>query len=80
MEINLDWGWPLGEGKLVWAVISVDEEDHEDSNVTIWRADSEEHLYDQVKKEMVGDDEEYQEEFEDAWGYKILPKRIGEVV
>jgi hypothetical protein len=80
LKINFDWGYPHGAGKILWAIISVDEDDSEDSNVSLWRADSEEHLYDQVKTDWVGDDEEIADDFEEAWAYKIIPKRIGEVI
>lgn len=80
LKINFDWGYPHGTGKILWAIISVDEDDSEDSNVSLWRADSEEHLYDQVKTDWVGDDEEIADDFEEAWAYKIIPKRIGEVI
>ena len=81
IRLNLDWDQPHGEGKILWAVISVDEEDTEDSNVSLWRADSEEHLYDQVKADWVGEDEEeLGDDFEEAWAYKIIPKRMGEVL
>jgi hypothetical protein len=81
IRLNLDWDQPHGEGKILWAVISVDEEDTEDSNVSLWRADSEEHLYDQVKRDWVGEDEEeLGDDFEEAWAYKIIPKRMGEVL
>jgi hypothetical protein len=81
IRLNLDWDQPHGEGKILWAVISVDEDDYEDSNVSLWRADSEEHLYDQVKADWVGEDEEeLADDFEEAWAYKIIPKRMGEVL
>lgn len=80
LKVNLDWDYPHGAGQFIWAVISVDEDDAEDSNVSLWRADSEEHLYDQVKADWVGDDEVIADDFEDAWTYKIIPKRIGEVI
>lgn len=82
LKVNFDWDYPHGEGKILWAVISVDEDDSEDSNVSLWRADSEEHLYDQIKADWVGDDDEYDiaEDFEESWNYKIIPKRLGEII
>ena len=80
IRLNLDWDYPHGEGKILWAVISVDVDDAEDSNVSLWRADSEEHLYDQVKADWVGDDEEIADDFEEDWNYRIIPKRLGEVL
>jgi hypothetical protein len=80
LKVNFDWDYPHGSGKFLWAIISVDEDDSEDSNVSLWRADSEEHLYDQVKADWVGDDEEIADDFEEAWAYKIIPKRLGEIL
>ena len=80
IRLNLDWDYPHGEGKILWAVISVDTDDAEDSNVSLWRADSEEHLYDQVKADWVGDDEEIADDFEEDWAYRIIPKRLGEIL
>jgi hypothetical protein len=81
IKLNLDWDQPHGEGKILWAVISVDTDDAEDSNVSLWRADSEEHLYEQVKADWLGEDEEeLADDFEEDWGYKIIPKRLGEVL
>jgi hypothetical protein len=82
LKVNFDWDYPHGSGKFLWAIISVDEDDSEDSNVSLWRADSEEHLYDQVKADWVGDDDEYDiaEDFEESWNYKIIPKRLGEIL
>jgi hypothetical protein len=80
IRLNLDWDQPHGTGKILWAVISVDLEDAEDSNVSLWRADSEEHLYDQVKADWVGNDEEIADDFEEDWAYRIIPKRLGEVL
>jgi hypothetical protein len=81
IRLNLDWDQPHGEGKILWAVISVDTDDAEDSNVSLWRADSEEHLYDQVKVDWVGEDEEeLADDFEEDWAYRIIPKRLGEIL
>jgi hypothetical protein len=80
LKVNFDWDYPHGAGKFLWAVISVDEDDSEDSNVSLWRADDEERLYDQVKADWVGDDEEIADDFEEAWAYRIIPKRLGEIL
>jgi hypothetical protein len=81
IKVNFDWDQPHGEGKILWAVISVDTDDAEDSNVSLWRADSEEHLYEQVKADWLGEDEEeLADDFEEDWTYKIIPKRLGEVL
>jgi hypothetical protein len=81
IKVNFDWDQPHGVGKILWAVISVDTDDAEDSNVSLWRADSEEHLYEQVKADWLGEDaEELGDDFEEDWTYKIIPKRLGEVL
>ena len=82
LKINFDWDQPYGTGKFLWAIVSVDEDDSEDSNVGLGRANDEEHLYDQVKADWCGADaEDYiLEDFEEAWAYKILPKRVGEIL
>ena len=72
----------LGEGKLLYGVITVDQDDTEDSNVALWRANDEDHLYEQVKRDFCGDDEDgflSKESFDEAWGYWILPKEIGKI-
>jgi hypothetical protein len=80
IKLNLDWDQPHGKGKIIWAIISVDLDDAEDSNVSLWRADDEEHLYDQVKADWVGDDAEIADDFEESWNYRIIPKRLGEIL
>jgi hypothetical protein len=81
LKVNFDWDQPHGKGKILWAVISVDTDDAEDSNVSLWRADDEEHLYDQVKADWVGDAcEEIADDFEEDWAYRIIPKRLGEIL
>jgi hypothetical protein len=81
LKVNFDWDYPHGAGKFLWAIISVDVEDSEDSNVSLWRADDEEHLYNQIKADWVGeDDEEAFEDFEEDWAYRIIPKRLGEIL
>jgi len=81
LKVNFDWEYPHGAGKFLWAIISVDVEDSEDSNVSLWRADDEEHLYNQIKTDWVGEDsEEASEDFEEDWAYRIIPKRLGEIL
>jgi hypothetical protein len=68
-----------GTGTQVWGIIYIDSDDCEDTSLEMWFADSEEHLYDQVV-EHHEIDEMLIESFEEDWGYKILPKRIGEFI
>jgi hypothetical protein len=79
-----------GKGSQLWALIFVDEDDAEDTNLELWRADDEEDLYQQYKSswdeenEDDEDDEEESDDFfmqrlDDDWGYKILPKLIGKI-
>jgi hypothetical protein len=68
-----------GEGNLLYTVIFIDEDDHEDTNIELWKANDEDHLYEQVKEEVVQSSEERMENtiFDDSWGYTILHKFIG---
>jgi hypothetical protein len=68
-----------GTGTQVWGIIYIDSDDFEDTSLEMWLADSEEHLYDQVV-EHHDIDEMLIESFKEDWGYKILPKRIGEFI
>ena len=72
-----------GTGTDLFALILVDPSDSEDSRIELWRADSEDHLYDQVSEEFY--DGEDPEDFhgpnfeEDIWGVLWSPQRIGKV-
>lgn len=83
MNINLNFeeGAVIGEGKNLWTVIYVSE-DHEDSTVQLWLADDEEHLYEQVKSDVVGEEgdhgyEQMSEQFEfELWGHEIVFNKV----
>ena len=66
----------IGEGSLLWCLISIDRDDPQDSVVNFWLADSEDDLYEQIKEDWEID-EYMEEQFEEDWGYYILPKLIG---
>jgi hypothetical protein len=66
----------IGEGSLLWCLIIIDRDDPQDSFVNFWLADSEDHLYEQIKKDWEID-EMLETEFNYDWGYYILPKLIG---
>ena len=66
----------IGEGSLLWCLIIVDRDDPQDSFVNFWLADSEDHLYEQIKKDW-DIDEMLETEFNYDWGYHILTKLIG---
>jgi len=66
----------IGEGSLLWCLIIVDRDDPQDSFVNFWLADSEDHLYEQIKKDW-DIDEMLETEFNYDWGYNILTKLIG---
>ena len=68
-----------GTGSQVWALIWIDDNDFEDSNVEMWLADSEEHLYEQVI-EFHEIDEIVIDSFKNDWGYKILPNKVGDYI
>jgi len=76
----------FGKGKKIYVVVDVDQADPEDTSTEIWLADSEEHLYEQVKSEFVGDEPSDMENealsrlFELEWGQSVLYKEIGEAV
>jgi hypothetical protein len=76
------------EGNILFLVTVVDTEDPEDTTTNVWVANDEEHLYDLVKEEFVGDDEDEDEDededpiarnFENDWGINILFQEIGQV-
>jgi hypothetical protein len=75
----MKWDDLNGTGSKVWAVIWIDDEDFEDSNVEMWLADSEDHLYEQFI-EFHEIDEIMMESFEEDWGYKILPNKVGDYI
>ena len=69
----------FGTGTQVWGIIYIDSDDCEDTSLEMWFADSEEHLYDQVV-EHHDIDEMLIESFKEDWGYKILPREIGQFI
>jgi hypothetical protein len=70
-----------GTGNKLYAVIMVNQDDSEDTTLQLWRADSEDHLYDQVAEEFY--DGEDPGDFmgpnfeEEIWGMLWLPKFLG---
>lgn len=83
-----------GRGNKLYAVVTVDEDDSEDSRVEFYRAKDEDDLFDIVKAEFLGkdmdseeedeDDEEWGDDgmgqmFDDDWGVKILHFEIGRI-
>jgi hypothetical protein len=66
-------GNPLG--KFIYAVISVDDDDFEDSSVTFYLANDEDDLLEVwLKDNGFADDD--RDMIEEIWGYKLLPKKI----
>lgn len=66
-------------GKFLWALIYVDESDLEESTVSLWRADSEEELYNEYLEEY-GDGEEeegFKQHLDDIWNELLLPRKLG---
>jgi hypothetical protein len=65
-----------GKGSLLWSVILIDQSDPEDSSVAFWLADNIDDLYEQIKEDW-DMDESMEDQFEQDWGYYILPEVIG---
>ena len=71
-----------GEGSKLWGVIHVDLDDTCDSGLSMWLANDETHLKEQVKEDWLGEEEEdwlheeLEKNFEESWGYSVLPKEI----
>jgi len=79
-----------GEGNKLFSVVIVDKEDEEDTSVLFFRANDEDHLFDEVKLYFIGYDsieeaeddpmwEAISNDFENEWGISILFKELGEV-
>jgi hypothetical protein len=65
-----------GEGEFLYAVTSIDTDDSEDTSTTLWLANDEEHLYEQVKEDW--DIDTFQEDyFQNDWGCTILWTKLG---
>jgi hypothetical protein len=70
-----------GTGNKLYVLIMVNQDDSEDTTLELWRADSEDHLYDQVAEEFY--DGEDPDDFmgpnfeEEIWGMLWLPKFLG---
>ena len=68
----------------IFIVTKVDTEDSEDSSSDIWFANDEDHLYELVKEEYLGDDFEdddpFKLGFDDDWGISILYTEIGTIL
>jgi len=71
------------DGKKLFALNIIDTDDSEDSTIQFYRADSESELEDLIKAEYAegcNDIEQFDEEFDNDWGIKLLPKEIGDIV
>ena len=83
IETLIDPTTVRGTGSNLYALIQVDQDDAEDTTISLWRADSEDHLYDQVLEELKGDADNVEElvfDFEnELWGLLWLPQFIGTV-
>jgi hypothetical protein len=83
IETLIDPTTVRGTGSNLYAMISVDLDDSEDTSIQLWKADSEDHLYDQVSEEFY--DGEDPDDFmgpnfeEEIWGLVFLPKYIGQI-
>lgn len=85
IETLIDPTTVQGTGNNLYALIKVDQDDAEDTTIELWRADNEDHLYDQVLEDFQGDADDSMKEslvfdFEnELWGLLWLPKFIGTV-
>lgn len=75
-----------GEGKNLYIITVVDQDDTEDTTSYLYRADDEDHLYQQLKADYVGIDGEgdfmekqIEKQFEDDWGFSILFFEVGKI-
>ena len=89
MKVEIDDKLVNGDvnAKTLFAVVVVDDEDTEDSRVELWRANDEDHLCSLVKATYVEEPDEDDDEpdpieqlFDDDWGIKILPEKIGTIL
>ena len=71
------------DGKSLWALVIIDEDDAEDTQTELWRADHHDQLAELALEHHVGEvnegtmDEAIEREFKDNWGVTILPTKIG---
>lgn len=84
VSLSVDVRGPA-DAHILFAVIIVDDEDSEDSQVEFWRANDENQLQDLMREVYAGDDESDDYEnglrqmFDDDWGMKILATEIGRI-
>ena len=87
MNIEIKEGIRInGEGNILFTVVTVDREDCEDTTTELWLANDEDHLADQVMMEFLGvetiedaEDHEMKFQFDEDWGFSIIPTEIGKV-
>lgn len=85
VSVQVDEQVIRGSGKNLYSLIMIDTDDSEDSTLQLWRADDEDHLYDQVLEDFQGDADDSMKEalvfdFEnELWGLLWLPKLIGKI-
>ena len=67
------------ESKTLFVLVVVDQDDTEDTMTELWLARDEDHLYDIVKDDRVGEDEFLADKFDEDWGFNLLYKEVGKV-
>lgn len=75
------------DGKELYTVTTIDEDDSEDTDTDLWKANNELDLYELVKEKYVGEPDGQDErlieqlvgKFEYDWGITILYKKIANV-
>lgn len=71
------------KGKSLWALVIIDEDDAEDTQCEIWRADHHDQLAELALEHWVSENEDdpmneaIEQEFKNNWGVTILPTKIG---
>jgi len=80
VKATIDKNKIQGTGSNLYIVTMVDLDDSEDTSFQLWRADSEDHLYEQTKEDFSNGSEEMERYFEnEVWGYYWIPKFIGTI-
>ena len=78
LETIIDPTTVQGNGRNLYALIMIDQDDAEDTSFRLWRADDEDHFYDQVNKKF-GEDNFGEDLETEIWGILWLPKYIGQI-
>jgi hypothetical protein len=81
IQVSIDSSEVRGTGNKLYALIQVDTDDSEDTTIELWRANNEDHFYEQVSEAFYNGEDP--EDFigpnfdKEIWGIILLPKFIG---